>query len=86
MREGGGRGLGQDDLGVGSRAGEVTAHLRFEIAQDRRLDVELPLEIAAHLALHLVDLAEGEHALAHDAPGLVGVGVVTDNLGCNHER
>lgn len=86
MREGGGRGLGQDDLGVGPRAGEVAAHLRLEVTQDRGLDVKLPLEVAAHLALHLVDLAEGEHALAHDAPGFVGVGVVTDDLGGNHER
>ena len=42
-------------------------------------------EILAHLALHLVDLPELEHALADDRPGLVGVGVVADHLGGDHE-
>ena len=42
-------------------------------------------QIAAHLALHLVDLAEGEHALADDGPRLVGVGVVACDLGGDHE-
>lgn len=41
---------------------------------------ELPVQIIAHLALHLVDLAQGEHALGDDAPGLVGVGVVAHDL------
>ena len=68
------------------RSSEVVARLCLEIVQDRGLDVELALEIAAHLALHLVGLAEGEHALIHDAPGLVRVGVVTDDLGGNHGR
>ena len=35
--------------------------------------------------VHLVDLPELEHALADDRPGLVGVGVVTDHLGGDHE-
>ena len=80
MQEGRGRWQRQDDLRImiSYRASKVAARLRLEI--------ELALEIAAHLALHLVDLAEGEHALAHDAPGFVGVGVVTDDLGGNHER
>ena len=36
----------------------MSAYLCLEIVQDRGLDVELPLEIAAHLTLHLVDLSE----------------------------
>ena len=35
--------------------------------------------------LHLVDLLKGEHALADDAQRLVGVCVITDDLGSNHE-
>ena len=70
---------------ISYRASEVAARLRLEIVQDQGLEIELALEIAAHLTLHLVDLAEGKHALVHGAPGLVRVGVVTDDLGGNHE-
>jgi hypothetical protein len=49
------------------------------------LNVEVPLEIAAHLSLHLVDLFEREHLLRDDTPRLVRVGVVTDDLGGYHE-
>jgi uncharacterized protein YcfJ len=47
------------------------------------LDIEAPLEVSACLVLTQVDLAEDEHAIANDAPGLVG-GVVADDLGGNH--
>jgi hypothetical protein len=43
-------------------------------------DVEEPLEIRAHLALHLVCLLEGVEVLSDDAPRLVGVSVVTDDF------
>lgn len=43
-------------------------------------DVEVPLEVAAHLALHLVDLLKLEQFLSDDAPRLVRVGVVADDL------
>jgi hypothetical protein len=49
------------------------------------LDVEEPLEIGAHLALHLVYLLEGVEVLADDAPRLVGVSVVADDLRRYHE-
>lgn len=39
-------------------------------------DVDIPLEVAEHLALHLVNLLEWEHILGDDGPRLVGVGVV----------
>jgi hypothetical protein len=48
------------------------------------VDVELPLKVGAHLVLHLVDLAEGEHVLGDDAPGLVRVRVVAHDLGHDH--
>jgi hypothetical protein len=49
----------------------------FELSS---LDVENPLEVRAHLSLHLVDLFEGVEVLADNAPRLVGVGVVADYL------
>ena len=51
-----------------------------KVGEDGVVDGKLPLEITAHLSLHLVDLAEGEHALGDDAPRLVRIGVVADNL------
>lgn len=47
--------------------------------------LELPLEVRAHLALHLVGLAQREEVLADDGPGLIRVRVVTDDLTRNHE-
>jgi hypothetical protein len=44
------------------------------------LDVKEPLEVRAHLALHLVDLLEGVEVLSNDAPRLVGVGIVANHL------
>ena len=32
------------------------------------IDVELPLQVRAHLSFHLIDLSESEHALACDTP------------------
>jgi hypothetical protein len=49
------------------------------------LDVEVPLEVATHLVFPLVELVEGEHALADNAPGLVG-GVAAHDLGGDHRR
>jgi uncharacterized protein YcfJ len=49
------------------------------------LDIEAPLEVSTRLVLPPVDLAEDEHAIANDAPGLVG-GVVADDLGGDHRR
>lgn len=76
----------QDDGRIRPRAGEVSTDLVFELLQNLRLDIQLPLQITTHLPLHLVDLPKGEHALADDTPRLVGVGVVADDLGSDHER
>jgi hypothetical protein len=58
----------------------------LKIAQRRGIDVELPLQVGAHLSFHLVDLPEGEHALSDDTPRLVGIRVVANDLGGEHER
>lgn len=58
----------------------------LKVAEVLGLDIETPLEVAAHLALHLVDLAQGEHALADDAPRLVRVRVVANNFRGDHKR
>lgn len=57
----------------------------LEAIELRAIDVEDPLEVAAHFALHLVDLFERIEILAHDAPRLVRVSVVADDFGGNHE-
>jgi hypothetical protein len=72
--------------GPPARAGEDGGDLGGELVEDGAVDVELPVEVRAHLALYLVDLAEREHALADDGPGLVRVRVVADDLGRDHER
>jgi hypothetical protein len=49
------------------------------------LNVEYPLEVGAHLALHLAHLLQRIKTLADETPGLVRVGVVADSLGLDHE-
>ena len=47
--------------------------------------IEHPVEVAAHLALHVVDLTKGKHALGDNAPRLVRVRVVANDLASDHE-
>ena len=42
-----------------------------KLLESVRPDAELPLQIRAHLALHLADLLKGERALTDNAPGFV---------------
>jgi len=57
----------------------------FELPERHRIHIEFPLQILTHLALHLIDFSQLEHTLDYNTPGFVGVSVVTDNLGCEHE-
>ena len=57
----------------------------FELGECLGCDVELPLQVRAHLELHLVDLPESEHTLTGDTPRFVGVSVIADDLGSNHK-
>ena len=57
----------------------------LELGDVFALDIQIPLEVAAHLSLHLVDLLERKHLLRDDRPRLVRVRVVTDDFGCDHE-
>jgi len=66
---------------VRTGSGEILLDAMCKIAERGGIDVELPLQIGAHLTFHLVDLPECEHALANDAPRLVGISIVADNLG-----
>lgn len=75
----------EDHGGVRSGSGEILLNAMLKIAQRRGIDVELPLQVGAHLSFHLVDLPESKHALANDTPRLVGISVVADNLGGKHE-
>jgi len=70
---------------VGARTLEIPPNHRLEFLKCAGLDVELPLEIGAHLALHLVNLPKSKHALTDNTPGLVGIGIIADDLGSNHE-
>lgn len=69
----------------GGSSAKIATNFPLELLQVLGVDVQVPLEVTAHLALHLIDLLEGEHALAHDTPGLVGVRVVADDFRRNHE-
>ena len=71
---------------VRTRTLEILPDHRLELLERGGLDIELPLEVGTHLPFHLVDLPKSKHSLTDDAPGLVGVGVVADDLGCNHKR
>ena len=53
----------------------------LKIAQHQGIDVELPLHVGAHRLFHLLDLPECEHAW----PRLVGISIVADDLGREHE-
>jgi len=70
---------------IGSWTLEIPADHRLKFLECVGLDVELPFEVGAHFSLHLVDLLEGKHAPTDDAPGLVRVCIVADDLGSNHE-
>lgn len=47
---------------------------------------QVPLQVPAHLPLHLVHLLQLEHLLRDDTPTLVRVRVVADDLAGDHER
>jgi hypothetical protein len=85
MREWAGERGGKREVWVRTRSLEVLLDHRFELLKSARFNVELPLQIGAHLSFHLVDLPESEHSLTNDTPGLVGISVIADDLGCNHE-
>ena len=85
MERGGGR-LGEDDGEIRTGASEIAAHLRLKVAQYGGVYVQLPLQVTTHLALHLVNLPQGEYTLANDAPRLVGVSIVANNLGDGHKH
>ena len=43
------------------------------------LDVELPFNVGAHLALHLVNLPEGKRASTNNTPVPVKIGIIADD-------
>lgn len=87
VSEGSRGGRGQCVVGrIWSRPLEVPADHSLELLQRARFNVELPIQVVAHLALHLVDLPQRKHTLTNDTPGFVRVGVIADDLGSNHER
>ena len=70
---------------IGSWASEVLADHVLKFLEGAGLNVKLLVEILAHLALHLVDLPQLDHALTDYRPGLVWVGIIADHLGGDHE-
>jgi len=68
---------------IGTKVGEESF---LEGGQHRTVDVQFPIQVSTHLPFHLVDFAEAENILSNDTPGLVRVGIVTDNFGSDHER
>jgi hypothetical protein len=60
----------------GGPGNEKKKHSETVCEQEHRgINVELPLQIRAHLLFHLIDLPESKHALARDTPRLVGIDV-----------
>ena len=53
---------------VGTLALEIPAHLVLELPELGGIHIQLPLQIAAHLPLHLVDLPQREHLLSYNQP------------------
>ena len=64
---------------VGTWSSKVALDQRFEIAKNRVVNSQLPLEIITHLALHLVDLSKIEHPMNDGGPALVAVGAVASH-------
>jgi hypothetical protein len=54
--------------GIWRWSAEIALDHHLRIREYVAVDGELPIEIAAHFALHLVDLSKREHALRHNAP------------------
>jgi hypothetical protein len=48
-------------------------------------DIEVPLEVGAHLPLHLIDLLAGKHMLCDYGPRTGRVGVIADDLRGDNE-
>ena len=55
--------LRENHDGIRSGSSEILLDVSLKIAQRRGIDIELPLQVRAHLSLHLVDLPERKHAL-----------------------
>ena len=64
---------------------KIVVYVTLKVTQHSQVDVELPLQIRTHLTLNLINLPEHEHPLANNAPGLVWVSVITDDLQGKHE-
>ena len=59
----------------------ILLNTMLKIAQHQGINIELPLHIGAHHLFHLLDLPECEHAW----PRLVGISIIADDLGREHE-
>ncbi len=60
--------------------GKVVLDMSLKVTQRRRIDAELPLQVRAHLLLHLVDLPKCERPLTNNTPRLVRISIITYNL------
>ena len=63
----------------------LDAHLFLERLELGSRNVQVPLQVATHFPLHLVDFLQRKHFLRHDAPRLVRIGVVADDFAGNHK-
>jgi len=68
MRERRRRRLRENHRWIRPRSGEIMLNAGLKVAQRRGVDVELPLQVGAHLPFHLIDLPERKHALSNDTP------------------
>ena len=85
MRERRRRRLRENHRWIRPRSGEIMLNAGLKVAQRRGVDVELPLQVGAHLPFHLIDLPERKHALSNDTPRLVGTSAIIDDLRGEHK-
>jgi hypothetical protein len=65
---------------MGTTAGKIALDTILKVVQRQGINVELPLQVGAHLLFHLIDLPKSKHCLPHDTSQFVRIGVVAKNL------
>ena len=64
--------LREDRHRIQAWTGKVVLDMSLKVTQHRRINAELPLQVRAHLLLHLVDLPKREHPLTNNTPFAAG--------------
>ena len=63
---------------------EVGFNCFFKVSENRVIHSEFPVQISAHLPLHLIHLARGEYVLNNNMPWLVRICIIAHGFGRDH--